>query len=109
MKTNEIVIQKVKAWLEEHGKSHQWLANELNVSKALVGHMLSGKRTILPKRIEDLSKVLGIPMKELVEDTSIQSERLTIQLRGNTTNRRSKQEVEALLFAIEDYVGLKRR
>lgn len=109
MKTNEIVIQKVKGWLEENRKSHKWLADELGVSKALVGHMLSGKRTILPKRIEALSKVLDIPMKELTEDTSIHPDRLTVQLRGNTTNRYSKQEVETLLFAIEDYVGLKSR
>lgn len=109
MKTNEIVIVKVKSWLKENGKSHEWLADELGVSKALVGHMLSGRRTILPKRIEALSKVLDIPMKELLEDTSIQSERLTVELRGKTTNRRSKQEVEALLFAVEDYVGLKSR
>lgn len=107
MKTNEIVIQKVKTWLQENGKSHQWLADELGVSKALVGHMLSGKRTLHPKRIEEISNILGIPMKELVEDTSVQSERVTINLRGKTTNRRSKQEVEALLFMVEDYVGLK--
>lgn len=51
MKTNEIVILKVKTWLEENGKSHEWLADELDVSKALVGHMLSGRRTVLLSRI----------------------------------------------------------
>ena len=109
MKTNEVVIQKVKNWLQENGKSHQWLAEELSISKALVGHMLSGNRTIQPKRIPELAKVLGLSVKELTEDSSIKSKRLVVQLRGSTSNRRSKQEVEELLFTIEDYIGLKSR
>ena len=107
MRTNEVVIEKVKVWLQESGKSHQWLAEELNISKALVGHMLSGNRTIQPKRIPELAKVLGLSVKELTEDSSLKSKRLVVQLRGSTSNRRSKQEVEELLFAIEDYLGLK--
>ena len=108
MTTNEVVIEKVKIWLQENGKSHQWLAEELNVSKALIGHMLSGNRTIQPKRIPELAKVLGVSVKELTEDSSFKSKRLVIQLRGSTSNRRSKQEVEELLFAVEDYLGLKK-
>jgi transcriptional regulator with XRE-family HTH domain len=109
MGTNEIVIEKVKAWLQENGKTHQWLAQELNVSKALIGHMLSGNRTILPKRIVEFANLMGISVKELTKDTSYNSKRLSVQLRGATSNRRSKQEVEELLFAIEDYIGLKSR
>lgn len=108
MKTNEIVIKNVKHWLKENERTHEWLAQELDVSKSLVGHMLSGKRAILPKRIEALSKITGIPMKELAKDVS-QSDLLTVKLRGQTKNRRSKQELNALLFAIEDYVGLRNR
>ncbi|MGB6409232.1 MAG: helix-turn-helix transcriptional regulator [Planococcus donghaensis] len=109
MRTNEVVTEKVKNWLQENGKSHQWLAQELGVSKALVGHMLSGNRTIIPKRIVELANVLGLSVKELTEDSSHGSARMTIQLRGTTSNRKSKQEVEELLFAIEDYIGLKSR
>lgn len=109
MRTNEVVIEKVKNWLQENGKTHQWLAEELQISKALVGHMLSGNRTIQPKRIPELAKILGLSVKELTEDSSIQSKRLVVQLRGSTSSRQSKQEVEELLFAIEDYLGLKSR
>lgn len=108
MKTNEVVIKNVKHWLKENDKTHEWLAEELDVSKSLVGHMLSGKRAILPKRIEALSKVTGIPMKELVKDGS-QSGGLTVQLRGQTSNRRSRQDLKSMIFAIEDYIGLKSR
>lgn len=108
MRINDIVVKNVQNWLKENDKSQQWLADELNVSRALVGHMLSGRRTILPKRIEALSEVLNIPVKELVKDSS-QSENLTVQLRGQTSNRRSKQDLKSMMFAIEDYIGLKSR
>jgi transcriptional regulator with XRE-family HTH domain len=107
MKTNEIVLTKAKAWLAQHNKSHQWLAEKLGVSKALVGHMLSGKRTLQPERIQTLSKVLNIPMNELTSDNSFQEESYKVQLRGTTSTRRTKREIDMLLFAIEDYIALK--
>lgn len=105
--TNEIVSSKVKIWLEKNGKSHEWLAQELNVSKALIGHMLSGNRAILPKRVLDLSRILDVSVKELTEDNSLKSKNLTVQLRGTTSNRLSKQELEEMKFLIEDYISLK--
>lgn len=108
MRTNDIVIKNVQAWLKENDKSQQWLADEINVSRALIGHMLSGRRAILPERIEALAEVLNISVKELVKDSS-KSEDLTVQLRGQTSNRRSKQDLKSMMFAIEDYIGLKSR
>ncbi|WP_338754935.1 helix-turn-helix transcriptional regulator [Bacillus sp. FJAT-52991] len=107
MKTNEAVIRKMKAWLKEQGHSYQWLAHELGVSKSLVGHMLSGERTLLPKRIEEFARVMNVSVTELVKNEVAQSGPLTYQLRGKLSNRRSKRELDTLLFAIEDYVGLK--
>ncbi|SOC21734.1 helix-turn-helix protein [Ureibacillus xyleni] len=106
MKTNEIVIGKVKDWLQQENKSYQWLADQLGISKALVGFMLSGERTLLPKRIEQIADVMGISTKDLLHYEELKQGPLTVQLRGNASNRRSKRELEALLFAIEDYVGL---
>lgn len=107
MKTNEIVIRKVKNWCEQHKISYQMLADDLGISKSLVGHMLSGERTLLPKRIEKLADLMGISVTELVRDESFQTGQLKYQLRGATSNRRSKRELESLLFSIEDYVALK--
>lgn len=107
MRTNEIVIRKVKTWLEQHNISYQTLANKLGISKSLVGHMLSGERTLLPERIEKLADLMEISVTELVRDESFQTGPLKYQLRGTASNRRSKRELEALLFSIEDYVALK--
>lgn len=107
MKTNEIVIQKVKQWLEQTDSTYQMLADDLNISKSLVGHMLSGKRTLLPHRITKLAELMNITVAELVRDESYQHGKLKYQLRGKTSNRRSKRAFEALLFQIEDYVAIR--
>ena len=107
MSSNQILIQNIKAWLEDHQKSHQWLAQEIGVSKAMVGHMLNESRVIQPQRIVDIANVIGVPVKDLTTDTSMKEERMTIELRGTLSNRRSKMELERLKFAVEDYIGLK--
>lgn len=106
MKTNEIVIHKVKDWLKKEGKSYQWLAEQLAVGKALVGQLLSGERTLQPRHIKQLSVVMGISVKELLAQEQQQSH-LTVQIRRNMSNRFSKRKLDALLFVIEDYVSLK--
>lgn len=107
MKTYEIVISKVKIWLEAEGKSYQWLADELGISKGMVGHILAGKRVLQPRYIEELAKLMKIQLGELLQTERKEQGPLTIHLRGTTSNRRSKRELDSLLFAIEDYVGLK--
>ncbi|MGO4546776.1 helix-turn-helix domain-containing protein [Paenibacillus sp. 2TAB23] len=107
MKTDEIIISKVKAWLDKEGKSYQDIANELNISKAMVGHVMSGKRVLQPYYIEPLAKLLNKQMSDLLQPETQERGVLTYQLRGSTSNRHSKIEFDSLLFAIEDYVGLK--
>lgn len=107
MNTNEIVIRKIKAWLAQHDITYQVLADKLDVSKSLVGHMLAGERTLLPERIEKIAELMDLSVAELMRDESFQTGPLTYKLRGKTSSRVSKRELEALLFAIEDYVALK--
>lgn len=107
MNSNTIIVNNIKSWLQYHQKSQQWLAQEIGVSKALVGHMLNESRVIQPQRIVVIAKVLGVSVNELTTDASMRDERMTIELRGTLSSRRSKMELERLKFAIEDYVGLK--
>ena len=108
MYTNEILINNVKNWLNENNKTYEWLSDKLKVSRSLVGHMLSGSRTIRPNRIEEISKAINVPVSELVKDSN-QSKTLNVQLRGRTANRKSRNELKSLLFSIEDYVALSGR
>lgn len=107
MKTNDIVINKVIKWLEAEDKSYQWLAEQINVSKSLVGCMLKGEHTLKSECIEQFAKIMGITTKELVQSDAIREDQLTVDLLGELSNRHSKRELDSLLFAINDYLGLK--
>jgi len=107
MKTNDIVISKVIKWLKAEDKSYQWLAEQLGVSKSLVGLMLKGERTLKSDRIEHFAKIMGITTKEMVHSDTITEGQLTVNLLGELSNRHSKRELDYLLFAINDYLGLK--
>lgn len=107
MSSNTTLIHNIKSWLEDHQKSHQWLAQEIGVSKALIGHMLNESRVIQPQRVVDIANALGLSVNELTTDASMKEERMMVELRGALSNRRSKMELERLKFAVEDYIGLK--
>lgn len=107
MNSNKIVVNNIKSWLLDNQKTHQWLAQEIGVSKALIGHMLNESRVIQPQRIVDIANALGVSVNDLTSDASMKEERMTIELRGTLSNRRSKMELERLKFAVEDYIGLK--
>lgn len=107
MNLNTVIANNIKLWLHDNQKSQQWLAQEIGVSKALVGHMLNESRVLQPRRIVAIAKALGVSVNELTTDASMKEERMTVELRGTLSNRRSKMELERLKFAIEDYVGLK--
>ncbi|WP_342503751.1 helix-turn-helix transcriptional regulator [Lysinibacillus sp. FSL L8-0126] len=107
MKTNEIVINKIINWLEAEDKSYEWLAEQLGVSKVLVGFILKGDCTLKSERIEQFARIMGITTKELVHTDAIIEDQLSVNLLGELSNRRSKRELDSLLFAINDYLGLK--
>lgn len=107
MNSNTIIVNNIRLWLQDNQKSQQWLAQEIGVSKALVGHMLNESRVIQPQRIVAIAKALGVSVNELTTDASMREERMTVELRGKLSNRRSKMELERLKFAVEDYIGLK--
>ncbi|WEA41697.1 helix-turn-helix domain-containing protein (plasmid) [Lysinibacillus sp. fkY74-1] len=107
METDEVVIRKVQKWLEAEGKSYKWLSEQLGISKSLVGFILKGERPLKPERIAQLAKLINTTTKELLQPEIVKKDTLTVNLRGELTNRRSHRELDSLLFAINDYIGLK--
>lgn len=105
MKTNDIVINKIINWLVAEDKSYEWFAKQLGVSKVLVGFMLNGDCTLKSERIEQIARIMRITTKDLVHTDVIIEDQLTVNLHGELSNRRSKRELDSLLFAIKDYLG----
>ena len=104
---NKVIIQQVKRWLVEQNKSIQWLAEEVGISKSLMGHMLTGERQFLPERMIQVAKVMGVTVDELLASRQMEERSYTILLRGNVDSRVAKRHLNNLLFAIEDCIYLK--
>lgn len=99
---NKVIVQKVKAWLLDHDKSIQWLAEEIGVSKSLMGHMLTGERQFLPERMVQVARVMGITVDELLTTPKTVESTYTLLLRGKAESRVAKRHLSNMLFAIED-------
>lgn len=107
MNASNIVVKNINDQLKSQKKSREWLAEQTGLSLSMIGHMLSGNRNIIPKRMIQIAQVLGVSSKDLMKDPE-KEERFTVKLRGETSNRRSKTEMNSLLFVIEDSIDLKR-
>lgn len=99
---NQAAIVKVKSWMAENGRSIQWLADQIKVSKALMGHILSGERQFLPKRMVQVAGVMGITIEELLAPEQVVEKEYTLSLRGNADSRIAKRHLNILLNAIQN-------
>lgn len=98
MGVSSVVASYVGNWLKQHNKSYQWLADELDVSKSLVQHMINGTRTITSERIFQLSNVLDVPVNELINNQQ-ESEEYVVQLRGEISTREGKSALQNVIFS----------
>lgn len=103
---NELVIGKVRNWLDVHNKSIQWLSGEIGVSKSLMGHILTGERQLLPDRMIQIARVMGITMDELLTPSHTEQRAYTLLLRGIVESRVAKRHLNSMLFAIDDCLRL---
>jgi transcriptional regulator with XRE-family HTH domain len=62
---NSSRIQKIQAYLNEHGFSQEQFARLAEISPSYISCFLSGKRTFGSKVALRISKLTGIPMEEL--------------------------------------------
>ena len=59
--------EQLRAWLDEHDRTQQWLADQIGTSKAAVGHWITGERGISVPHAKRLSTMIGIPLSEILE------------------------------------------
>jgi transcriptional regulator with XRE-family HTH domain len=104
---NKVIVQKVKTWLHDHNKSIQWLAEEIGVSKSLMGHILTGERQFLPERMAQVARVMGITVDDLLITPKTEENTYTLLLRGKAESRVAKRHLSNMLFAIEDCLRVK--
>ena len=59
--------EQLRAWLDEHDRTQQWLADQIGTSKAAIGHWITGERGISVPHAKRLSTMIGIPLSEILE------------------------------------------
>ena len=57
----------IKKVIREHGLTLTEMGNKLGVTKSSMTQLVSGNPTL--SRLQDMAKVLGIPVSELLRDT----------------------------------------
>lgn len=106
---NQAVIAKVRAWMAANDKSIQWLADQISVSKALMGHILNSERQFLPKRMVQVADVMGITIEELLTPEQVEDKEYTLSLRGKVDSRIAKRHLNILLHAIHNSRQLEKK
>lgn len=102
--SQDAVSKKIRSWMLENEKSLKWLADQIDVSKSLVGHMLNGARKWQEEQLIVVAKIMGMPLSQLLDmkDSSPSQPAYTVRLRGNVETRIAKRHLDELLFAVED-------
>jgi len=54
---------------------------------------LKGKRTLKPERVEQLAQIMNTTTKKLMQPEVVKKDKLTVNIRGELTNRRSRREL----------------
>lgn len=98
MSVSSVVAAYVSNWLKQHGKSYQWLADELEVSKSLVQHMINGTRTFTSERIFQVASILGVSVDELINNKQ-EAKEYMVQLRGEISTREGESALQNVIFS----------
>ena len=108
MNRNIMIINKVRKWLKESGRTYQSLAEEIGVSKSLMGHILTNKRQFTPERMIDVAKAMGVTIQDLISPEQTEEKPYSFQLRGSADSLNAKEDIRKMMFAIEDYLRIER-
>ncbi len=98
MSINRVVADYVTNWLKGNGKSYQWLADELGVSKSLVQHMVNGNRSFTSERIFQLSKIFDVSIDELIDEKQ-STFGYAVHLRGEISTREGQSTLDHIIFS----------
>lgn len=66
--TNQIIGSRIRAARKSLHMTQEKLAEKMKVSVAYYGRLERGEKAINLERLQEISKLLGVPMSELVEE-----------------------------------------
>lgn len=102
----QLTLSSIKSWLKKNKKTQDWLAEQINMSPSLLSQVMNQNRKLQTKYLIAISKVIQIPLQELVGERKDDSKQPQIVLRGSLSNEKSKKQINQLLLDIQHCVDL---
>lgn len=96
-------IQKV---LNEQGKTQQFLAEQLDVSKQVMSKIVSGAKAINVAEISQIANILNVSTDYLLTVENVQESVHNFSFMGKVKNEETKKKIEILKTVIDEILML---
>lgn len=96
-------IQQV---LNQQGKTQQYLANQLGISKQVMSKIISGAKAINVAEISQIAKSLNVSTDCLLTNEVLKIPAHNFSFMGNVKNEKTRKKIEFLKTVIDEIVFL---
>lgn len=107
--TNNIFQQvgnNIQDILREKGKTQQYLADTLNISKQVMSKIVMGAKAINVSEVSKIASILGVSVERLLDVNEEEPKMHNFSFMGNVENEKSKEKIEILKTVIDEIMML---
>ena len=96
------VGRNIKATLDAMGKTQQFLADQLSVSKQVMNKIIKGTKAINVNEIAQIAAVLGVTIDSLLKVSDIPVPKTSLSFMGHVTDEAMQEKIDFLRSAIDE-------
>lgn len=100
------VGNNIQTLLTGQGKTQQYLAEQLGVSKQVMSKIISGAKAINVAEISKIANVLNVSVDSLLRVEMIQESKHNFSFMGQVRNEETKKKIEILQVVIDEILML---
>ena len=107
--TNNIFQQvgkNIQDVLHEKGKTQQYLADTLNVSKQVMSKIVLGAKAINVSEAFKIASILGVSVERLLDVKEEETEMHKFSFMGSVENEKTKEKIEILKTIVDEIIML---
>lgn len=100
------VGNNIQSILSVQGKTQQFLAEQLGISKQVMSKIITGAKAINVAEISKIANVLNVSVDSLLETSVIQEPVHNFSFKGQVKSASTKQKIEILQKIIDEILWL---
>lgn len=100
------VGNNIQSILSVQGKTQQFLAEQLGISKQVMSKIITGAKAINVAEISKIANVLNVSVDRLLETSVIQEPVHNFSFKGQVKSASTKQKIEILQKIIDEILWL---